>query len=61
MYTTLVGFSLVGLLLAIVQLALVMVPRSAKKLHEELLRTVMGAPLAFFTKTDTGAITNRLV
>jgi ABC-type bacteriocin/lantibiotic exporter with double-glycine peptidase domain len=57
----LVSFSLVGLLLAIVQLALVMVPRSAKKLYEELLRTVMGAPLALFTKTDTGAITNRLV
>jgi hypothetical protein len=44
-----------------IQLALRMVPRSAQLLHARLLETVMKAPLAFFTITDTGTITNRQV
>lgn len=34
-------------------------PRSALELHERLLKTVMNAPLAFFTSVDTGTTTNR--
>ncbi|KAJ5248923.1 hypothetical protein N7468_000374 [Penicillium chermesinum] len=34
-------------------------PRSALVLHERLLKTVMNAPLAFFTSVDTGTTTNR--
>lgn len=36
-------------------------PRSAKTLHERLLRSVMHAPLSFFTSVDTGTTMNRCV
>ncbi|CZR62077.1 related to multidrug resistance protein [Phialocephala subalpina] len=48
-----------GLLGGIAELAMRMVPRSAEVLHARLLKTVMEAPLTFFTKTDTGQTTNR--
>lgn len=35
------------------------VPRSAESLHERLLKSVMHAPLSFFTSVDTGTTTNR--
>lgn len=38
-----------------------MVPKSAEVLHQRLLDTVMGAPLSFFTSTDTGTTINRQV
>ncbi|KAJ5182197.1 hypothetical protein N7449_012344 [Penicillium cf. viridicatum] len=38
---------------------LYVVPGSAEKLHAGLLRSVMDAPLSFFTSTDTGVTTNR--
>lgn len=38
---------------------LFMVPRTARYLHEQLLRTVKNAPLSFFTSTDSGQIVNR--
>ncbi|KAK5046622.1 hypothetical protein LTR84_007383 [Exophiala bonariae] len=41
------------------QIFLDMVPRSSRNLHLNLLRTVLDAPLSFFTRTDTGDITNR--
>lgn len=34
-------------------------PRSAESLHERLLKSVMHAPLSFFTLVDTGTTTNR--
>lgn len=34
-------------------------PRSAQVLHERLLKSVMNAPLAFFTSVDIGTTTNR--
>ncbi|KAF2001413.1 multidrug resistance-like protein [Amniculicola lignicola CBS 123094] len=33
--------------------------RSGLRLHETILKTVMAAPMSFFSKTDTGSITNR--
>lgn len=36
----------------------VMIFESGRALHHEALRTVIGAPLSFFTKTDTGVVTN---
>jgi ATP-binding cassette, subfamily C (CFTR/MRP), member 1 len=36
-----------------------MVPRSSNGLHLSLLRTVMNAPLSFFTRTDSGMTLNR--
>lgn len=59
MYTLLSGLGQVGLLGGIGELALRVVPRSAEILHARLLKTVMEAPLTFFTKTDTGQTTNR--
>ncbi|KAN0096080.1 putative ATP-binding cassette transporter [Hyaloscypha variabilis] len=38
---------------------LYVVPGSAEELHARLLRSVMNAPLSFFTSTDTGVTTNR--
>ncbi|OJJ96437.1 hypothetical protein ASPACDRAFT_54364 [Aspergillus aculeatus ATCC 16872] len=34
-------------------------PRSAERLHERLLNSVMHAPLSFFTSVDTGTTVNR--
>ncbi|PYI24555.1 putative ATP-binding cassette transporter [Aspergillus violaceofuscus CBS 115571] len=34
-------------------------PRSAERLHERLLKSVMHAPLSFFTSVDTGTTVNR--
>lgn len=34
-------------------------PGSGVKLHRRLLRIIMGAPLAFFSATDTGVVLNR--
>ncbi|KAJ9499582.1 hypothetical protein H2202_005165 [Exophiala xenobiotica] len=41
------------------QIFLCMQPRSSSNLHLSLLETVLDAPLAFFTRTDVGTITNR--
>lgn len=59
LYAMLSLLGLCGLVLGVVMLALKMVPRSASLLHGRLLGTVMGAPLSFFTTTDTGITTNR--
>ncbi len=37
----------------------VIVPLSSKILHARLLHSVMDAPVAFFSRTDVGVITNR--
>ncbi|RMZ87350.1 hypothetical protein DV736_g5417, partial [Chaetothyriales sp. CBS 134916] len=41
------------------QIFMKMQPQSAGSLHLVLLRTVLNAPLAFFTRTDSGSILNR--
>ncbi|PQE13970.1 hypothetical protein CJF30_00006789 [Rutstroemia sp. NJR-2017a BBW] len=58
-YGMLTGVSLIGFVTCCAVLMLYMVPRSAEVLHERLLKAVMGAPLSFFTATDTGTTTNR--
>lgn len=58
-YGILMGLGVIGLLGGVTKMALVMIPRSAKVLHAELLDTVMAARLTFFTTTDAGSITNR--
>ena len=35
------------------------VPKSGAQLHKILLRTVMNAPMRFFSTTDSGIILNR--
>lgn len=49
---------LISLLLLGVALFIVSVKRAGAKLHQEALRTLIQAPLQYFTKTDTGVITN---
>ena len=51
--------SLMCLALLVWQLFLNMVPHASKGLHEQLLHTVVGAPLTFFTETDSGVTINR--
>lgn len=61
MFALLSGLATLTLTLTVIVLALYMVPKSAEVLHERLLKTVMAAPLSFFTSTDVGTTTNRLV
>ncbi|KAF7914004.1 uncharacterized protein EAF01_000410 [Botrytis porri] len=58
-YGMLSAISLIGFVAGISHLMLYMMPKSAKVLHQRLLDSVMGAPLSFFTATDTGTTTNR--
>lgn len=37
----------------------VVVPVTAGGLHEQLLRSILGAPLSYFTSVDSGVILNR--
>lgn len=60
-YGMLSGVALTGFVAGVCHLALFMIPKSAKVLHQRLLDSVMGAPLSFFTATDTGTTTNRYV
>lgn len=61
LYTLLSGLGMIGLLSGGYTFQILVVPKTARLLHERLLRTVMAAPLSFFTLTDTGTTTNRLV
>ncbi|RFU28601.1 hypothetical protein B7463_g7731, partial [Scytalidium lignicola] len=58
-YAMLAGLSNSGLIFGTGQFFLKVIPESALVLHERLLKTVMAAPLYFFTSTDTGITTNR--
>ncbi|KAF7960469.1 hypothetical protein EAE96_000149 [Botrytis aclada] len=58
-YGMLSAISLIGFVAGIAHLMLYMMPKSARALHQRLLDSVMGAPLSFFTATDTGTTTNR--
>ncbi|KAF4629494.1 hypothetical protein G7Y89_g8648 [Cudoniella acicularis] len=51
--------SLFALALLLWQLYLDMIPRASIGLHQRLLNTVLGAPLSFFPKTDSGTTLNR--
>ncbi|CAN8102283.1 unnamed protein product [Discula destructiva] len=44
---------------AIAFLWIVMIPRSAKNLHQSILKAVSRAPLSFFSETETGVLVNR--
>jgi hypothetical protein len=59
MYGLLASLGLIGLMGSAWIFLLKVVPKSASVLHERLLKTVMAAPLSFFTSTDTGITTNR--
>lgn len=50
--------ALISLLLLAITLWVVAVKRAGANIHQDALRTVIRAPLRFFTKTDTGVVTN---
>ncbi|KAF2804997.1 uncharacterized protein BDZ99DRAFT_397241 [Mytilinidion resinicola] len=50
--------ALVSLLLLAITLWVVVIKRAGANIHQEALRTLIRAPLNFFTKTDTGVVTN---
>lgn len=49
---------MIALLLLGITLFIVSVKKAGAVLHQEALRTLIRAPLSFFTKTDTGVVTN---
>ncbi|KAL2181082.1 P-loop containing nucleoside triphosphate hydrolase protein [Thermothelomyces heterothallicus CBS 202.75] len=58
-YGMLSGLAMIGIAGAAYFFLIIMVPRSSEVLHARLLTSVMAAPLAFFSKTDVGVVTNR--
>lgn len=58
LYASLQIFAAISLLLLAITLWVVAVKKAGANLHQEALQTVIRAPLSFFTKTDTGVITN---
>lgn len=49
---------LLSLLLLGIAIMIVSVKRAGANLHQDALRTLIRAPLSFFTGTDTGVVTN---
>lgn len=50
--------ALISLLLFIIAITIFSVKRAGANLHRDALRTMIRAPLGFFTATDTGVVTN---
>lgn len=58
-YAMLGVMGLVSLLISCWQIIITMVPQSGGNFHHRLLKTVLAAPLTFFSTTDTGVTLNR--
>ncbi|TVY94269.1 ABC transporter, partial [Lachnellula willkommii] len=58
-YGLLGGVAMISLIVSCWQLIITMVPRSGEMFHRKLLQTVLGAPMSFFSTTDTGVTINR--
>jgi ATP-binding cassette subfamily C (CFTR/MRP) protein 1 len=59
LYAMLSGLALLTITTGVYFFIIVMMPLSSEVLHARLLRTVINAPLSFFSKTDVGVTTNR--
>ncbi|KAI0389430.1 putative ABC multidrug transporter [Xylariaceae sp. FL0594] len=57
-YALLQVAALISLLLLGISILIVSVRRAGANVHQEALRTLIRAPLSFFTSTDTGVVTN---
>lgn len=57
-YSLLQICAMISLLLLGIALFIVSVKRAGANIHRDALRTLIQAPLGFFTKTDTGVVTN---
>lgn len=58
LYALLQICAMISLLLLAITLWVVAVKRAGANIHQEALQTLIRAPLRFFTKTDTGVVTN---
>ncbi len=58
-YALLGMMGLMSLIISCWQIIITMVPRSGGNFHFRLLRTVLAAPVSFFSTTDTGVTLNR--
>lgn len=58
-YAVLGVMGLVSLIISCWQIIITMVPQSGQNFHHRLLKTVLAAPLTFFSTTDTGVTLNR--
>ena len=58
-YAMLGVMGLVSLIISCWQIIITMVPQSGENFHYRLLKTVLAAPLTFFSATDTGVTLNR--
>lgn len=58
-YAMLGVMGLVSLIISCWQIVITMVPQSGENFHYRLLKTVLAAPLTFFSTTDTGITLNR--
>ncbi len=58
-YAMLGVMGLVSLIISCWQIIITMVPQSGENFHHRLLKTVLAAPLTFFSTTDTGITLNR--
>jgi ATP-binding cassette subfamily C (CFTR/MRP) protein 1 len=58
-YAVLGVLALVSLVISCWELIINMVPKSGENFHWVLLKTVMSAPMSFFSTTDTGETVNR--
>ncbi|EKV12763.1 ABC multidrug transporter, putative [Penicillium digitatum PHI26] len=58
-YAMLGCIALLALIVGSWQMIITMVPKSGESFHRALLTTVLGAPMLFFSTTDSGSILNR--
>lgn len=60
-YASMSIIAIIALVIGAYHLIMFFCPRSAETLHERVLKSVMHAPLSFFTSVDTGTTMNRYV
>ncbi|KAJ5285818.1 hypothetical protein N7524_001124 [Penicillium chrysogenum] len=58
-YAMLGCLAMLALIVGCWQMIITMVPKSGENFHRKLLTTVLGAPMLFFSTTDSGSILNR--
>jgi ABC-type multidrug transport system fused ATPase/permease subunit len=59
LYGMLAGLSMAALITCVFFYLIITVPLSSEVLHARLLKSIMDAPLSFFSKTDVGVTTTR--
>jgi len=59
LYGMLAGLAMIDIVGAAYFFLIIMAPLSSEVLHARLLKSVVDAPLAFFSKTDVGVVMNR--